>query len=847
MRRRWWVLAVILASALLGLPATAGATATAPADDAVAGWIVKFRSDADRAVETNEVRESGGLVTEEYDAVFPGMAVQLTAAEAEDLRAQPTVEWVLPDTKVTVDGVEQITSPYLWGLDRVDQRSGKNGSYVYGPTGAGVTAYVIDSGIRADHVEFTGRIGAGATVFNDGRGASDCYGHGTHVSGTLGGTTYGVAKGVTIVPVKVLDCQGEGYDSQVIAGIDWIIATHAAGVPAVANISLGTGSAVNDAVRALVADGVTTAIAAGNRSVDACTRSPAQVREALTVAAIDPSESEASFSNYGSCVDLYAPGVDVLSASYASSTGAVVYKGTSMATPHVAGAAALILSARGYLDPATVAAEIVGKATPGVVHNARAPNLLLFTSGGSTRGPFPTTGTPHIDGAPAVGMLLSAAPGSWGPGAATFSYQWLRNGAQIAGATGESYTATAADIGTQLSVTVTASSSDYGPSSATSPATDPVAAAPAAGTYLAMSPARILDTRDGTGAAGPWQIGGTKSITVQVTGRGGVTPGASAVALTLTAVGGQSSGWLTAYPAGTPYPGVSNVNYPKDGTVAGLVVVPLPADGRLTLYNGSIGGVHVVADVAGYWTGGATSAAGTLGSVTPARVLDTRSSGPAVPALGSRTVSVAGVAGVPNDATAVVVNATAIGPSSAGWLGISPAGSGTPGASNLNFASGVTAANLTFAKLGNGGAVEVYNGSYSGLDVALDVFGYVRGGTATQPGTFVPISPTRIRDTRPGGVGPDGVITADPQVAGVPGNARAVVANVTVSAPSAAGWLTAYPAGLTRPGTSNVNFAPWQEISDLTMTRTGSNGDIQVWNASPGNSQVIADLQGYFR
>jgi subtilisin family serine protease len=277
-----------------------------------------------------------------------------------------------------------------WGLDRIDQRAlPLDGNVTRRQTGLGVTTYIIDTGVYAGHSEFIGRVATGFSAVSDGNGTDDCQGHGTHVAGTVAGSTYGVAPQATVVPIRVLDCSGSGSTAGVIAGIDWMIAHHTAGTPAVANLSLG-GSyspAMNAAVARAVADGIVMAVAAGNENADACGVSPASEASAMTVGATEASDARAYYSNYGSCVDIFAPGSAIVSAGTSSPTTRRTLSGTSMATPHVAGAAALLLEATPALTPAAVASALSISATPNVVTDpVGTANLLLYTGPASAAG-----------------------------------------------------------------------------------------------------------------------------------------------------------------------------------------------------------------------------------------------------------------------------------------------------------------------------------------------------------------------------------------------------------------------------------------------------------------------------
>ncbi len=342
------------------------------AANAVANGIAGAQNAADHAT-------APMVVTFRYDAALQGFAGTLPAPAIEALRHNPNVDYIEADQVVTIDTTQ---TGATWGIDRIDQRNRPlNGTYTYYYTGAGVTAYIIDTGIRFTHTQFGGRASKGYDAFG-GTGA-DCNGHGTHVAGTVGGSTYGVAKGVTLKAVRVLDCSGSGSTSGVIAGVNWVTSNHASGAKAVANMSLGGGasSSLDTAVNNSINDGVTYAIAAGNSSANACNYSPARVAAAITVGATTSSDVRASYSNYGTCLDIFAPGSSITSAWYTSDTATNTISGTSMATPHVTGVAALYLQQHGYNSPTTVRNAIVNNATANVLTDVRtgSPNKLLYS------------------------------------------------------------------------------------------------------------------------------------------------------------------------------------------------------------------------------------------------------------------------------------------------------------------------------------------------------------------------------------------------------------------------------------------------------------------------------------
>jgi subtilisin family serine protease len=373
--RRFSIVLALLVLALV--PASTAGSATPQ------GYIVVLKSGTNpTAVAAEHAQRFGLNVGFVYRHALSGYSAVVPATALDALRADASVAYVEADATVRASTTQQNAT---WGLDRIDQANlPLSDTFTYTSTGAGVNAYVIDTGIRKTHTEFGGRAVHGVDTTGPVSVTSDdCNGHGTHVSGTIGGATYGVAKTVRLVAVRVLNCAGVGLNSGVIAGVDWVTGDHQAGQPAVANMSLGGGKSValEQAVANSIADGVTYAVAAGNETEDACTGSPSGLPAAITIGATTNTDARASFSDFGPCVDFFAPGSGITSASYLTDTGTATMSGTSMASPHAAGVAALYLQGNPGAAPQQVRDALYSLTTKNIVTDAQsANNHLLFTN-----------------------------------------------------------------------------------------------------------------------------------------------------------------------------------------------------------------------------------------------------------------------------------------------------------------------------------------------------------------------------------------------------------------------------------------------------------------------------------
>jgi subtilisin family serine protease len=351
-------------------------------------YIVVFK---DHVMDTDSeadkvIRGRGGVRHLTFSHGLKGFVATLSDAALAGVRNEPNVDYVEQDQVATINATENLP-PGGWGLDRIDQVDRPLDSlYQYSSTGKGVNAFIIDTGIRASHQDFAGRVLPGYSAIADANGTNDCNGHGTHVAGTVGGTTWGVAKGVKLIPVRVLDCSGSGAYSGVIAGIDWVANSPLR--PAVANLSLGGGAsaALDAAIAGAVSKGVNVVVAAGNNNADACNYSPSRAPSAITVGATTSSDTRASYSNYGSCLDIFAPGSSILSAWNTSDVATNTISGTSMASPHVAGVVALVLEAKPTASPSAVTSFLTTSASLNKLSSigTNSPNRLVYSLAAGT-------------------------------------------------------------------------------------------------------------------------------------------------------------------------------------------------------------------------------------------------------------------------------------------------------------------------------------------------------------------------------------------------------------------------------------------------------------------------------
>ena len=849
----------------LGKPAAESTSAPGP----LPRYIVRLRTR--RALDTavaGEAAAGAGIGAVMTNAVN-GFVATLSGDDVQRLQNDPNVVAIERDRAISL-ATDQTNPP--WGLDRIDQVAlPLSNSYTYGTTGSGVTAYIVDTGIRSTHVEFAGRIPRGAFIdWGDGTGVEDCHGHGTHVAATVGGTTYGVAKSVQLVPMKVFACSGTTTTSSVIVGLDWVVKDHAAGVPAVLNMSLGGGgsSAFDTAVNAVIADGVTVVVAAGNESANTCNYSPARVPAAITVGATQIDDSVATYSNYGSCNDLFAPGSSIVSAWNTGDSASATLSGTSMATPHVTGIVARLLQARPSDSPAQVWAALDAAASTGVVKATRAgdPNKLVHLA--------PTTMTPP--GAPqrVYGSAGNGRVGLWWTAPwfdvslPVIDYvvqyrvvggEWATFADGVTAATAVSVTGLTNEVNYEFQVAAV-NAAGMGPMSTTSGVVTPSSTAtpwpselPRAGTgFAALEPERLFDTRpdepQGVVPVDKVQYGGANVLTVRLLGVAGVPlAGVSAVSLNVTVVEPARAGFVTVYPCGAR-PATSSLNFIAGQIVPNAVIAPLSADGDICLFSSV--DTHLIADINGWLATGSGFTA-----LSPARVFDTRPNEAqgavevTKQAYGELRVKITGAAGVPaSGVDAVSLNVTVVDPVGSGFVTVYPCGA-RPLTSSLNYVAGEITPNAVIAPVSPEGEVCFYSSVNAHL--LADVNGWFSDGPA-----FIALAPVRVFDTRPDE--PQGVVAVTQQyygganvltvrvggAAGVPtSQVEAVSLNVTVVDSVGPGFVTVYPCG-NRPLASSLNYVTSEIAPNAVIAPVSPDGDICLYSSV--DAHLLADVNGWF-
>ena len=684
-----------------------------------------------------------------------------------------------PSNSVTPRTITSITtSTFSWGIDRIDQASAVlDGLFSTTNRGDNAIVFIVDTGI-ASSSEFTGRLKSGFTSISDGQGTNDCQGHGTHVASTAAGTSYGVATSADVVPVRVLGCFGSGNNSTVIAGLDYVASYPLNGKRAVVNLSLGASPSalLDSAINSLIDKGFVVVVAAGNdgddiddAQHDACQYSPARVPAAITVAATDIDDSRSFFSNYGSCVDIFAPGSDIKGASIDPTDDYATKSGTSMAAPHVTGAAAIALTAFPSFSPANIATVLTSDATTGIVTDARTntPNRLLMVAGASLE----TEASPATMKSISPQRIFDTRNGEGGVPIRQVGGDYILE-VQIAGKNNIAPTGVSA---VSLNITATnASGTGYITvypcgnrpeiSSLNFDAGDTVPNAVVArlsnsGTLCFYSnvavdiiadingslldgngfnptaPSRLFDTRSGLGGVPAQKVGqldgGGAPLEVLVLGRNGVpSSGVTAVSMNVTitnTVASDAGGYVSVYPCGTR-PNVSSLNFVSGKTIPNAVLTPLSATGTVCFYV--YGQADIIVDINGNFESG-------LGysPITPNRITDTRSGtgGIAAQSIGDIAgtgtpleVTIAGTSGIPaSGVTAVSLNVTALGISTSpygGYVTVYPCDS-RPNASNLNFVAGQVVPNAVIAPVSARGTVCFY--VYGIANILVDVNGYV--------------------------------------------------------------------------------------------------------------------------
>jgi len=810
-----------------------------------------------------------------------GDTYTFTVVSSNAIGASPASKVSAPLTVADTSG--RVDFAASWGQDRVDQDAlPLDDLYATRTRGDGTVVYVVDTGIRP-HDEFGDRLLDGYSTVAGDSSWVDCHGHGTHVASTAVGDRFGLADDAVVVPVRVLDCGGGATTSGVVAGLDWILTHDADGRRGVVNLSLGgpTSPALDDAVADLVAAGFVVVVAAGNENQNACNVSPAREPSAITVAATNSADARPWFSNTGSCVDIFAPGVDIIAAGIGSDDDTATYSGTSMASPHVAGAAAMILALDPSATPADVRATLVNESIDGIISDAgvNSPNRLLRVgSPAPVAAPVPNAPTDvraaagngsvtvswTVDDTHSIALASHTVTGEPASGCTVaadltscvidglvndVTYRFSVTSTDIDGTT----SAASAEVTATPVAPEPPPEPEPEPEPTPEPApVEPDTADPWSAPITAVSPDRLLDTRSAIGIDRITRLTHSERIEVVVAGRAGVpATGVSAVSLNVTATSTSTRGgfgYITVYPCTATVPDTSSVNFADGATVANSVLTPLSADGTVcfTVY----GSAHIIADV-----NGAVMANNGFEPVTPTRRADTRSGLGDVPAVrvgGDYILEIPmlGRSGVPsNGVDAVTMNLTVTDTSSpigAGYATVYDCGT-TPNSSNLNFAPGDTVANGVIAPLSDTGSICVY--VFGAAHVIVDVNGWFVDGEGYQA-----LRPTRLADTRTpdasSRVGRADGTGAPIEVkiagrAGIPTDrVTGASLNVTVTGATAAGYVTVYPCGAI-PNASNVNFDVGDTVANAVFTPLSDTGTICVYVY--GEADIIVDVNGFVR
>ena len=810
-----------------------------------------------------------------------GDTYTFTVVSSNAIGASPASKVSAPLTVADTSG--RVDFAASWGQDRVDQDAlPLDDLYATRTRGDGTVLYVVDTGIRP-HDEFGDRLLDGYSTVAGDSSWVDCHGHGTHVASTAVGDRFGLADDAVVVPVRVLDCGGGATTSGVVAGLDWILTHDADGRRGVVNLSLGgpTSPALDDAVADLVAAGFVVVVAAGNENQNACNVSPAREPSAITVAATNSADARPWFSNTGSCVDIFAPGVDIIAAGIGSDDDTATYSGTSMASPHVAGAAAMILALDPSATPADVRATLVNESIDGIISDAgvNSPNRLLRVgSPAPVAAPVPNAPTDvraaagngsvtvswTVDDTHSIALASHTVTGEPASGCTVaadltscvidglvndVTYRFSVTSTDIDGTT----SAASAEVTATPVAPEPPPEPEPEPEPTPEPApVEPDSADPWSAPITAVSPDRLLDTRSAIGIDRITRLTHSERIEVVVAGRAGVpATGVSAVSLNVTATSTSTRGgfgYITVYPCTATVPDTSSVNFADGATVANSVLTPLSADGTVcfTVY----GSAHIIADV-----NGAVMANNGFEPVTPTRRADTRSGLGDVPAVrvgGDYILEIPmlGRSGVPsNGVDAVTMNLTVTDTSSpigAGYATVYDCGT-TPNSSNLNFAPGDTVANGVIAPLSDTGSICVY--VFGAAHVIVDVNGWFVDGEGYQA-----LRPTRLADTRTpdasSRVGRADGTGAPIEVkiagrAGIPTDrVTGASLNVTVTGATAAGYVTVYPCGAI-PNASNVNFDVGDTVANAVFTPLSDTGTICVYVY--GEADIIVDVNGFVR